>query len=224
VAATISKQSTTTKKAKPQSVYSAHPGIAYAQSVVANMKTKTGRSLEEWIAFVKKQGPVTEEEQRVWLKQKHKLGTNYAWWIAMRVHGKGEEDTDPRKYLVAAERYVEEMFAGKKATLRLIYDALLKLGLALGDDAKACPCQTMVPLYRENVFAQLKPTTNTRLDLGLCLRDAKGKLPARVIPTGGLEKGDRITHRIGIASVEEIDDEVKRWFKTAYESCAPKSK
>lgn len=210
-----------TGESKSKSVYSPHPSIAYAQSVVAKMKEKTGRSLEEWIAFVKKEGPSAEEDQRAWLKEKHKLGTNYAWWIAMRVHGKGEEDTDPEKYLLAAQRYVEEMFAGKKSALRPIYDQLLQIGLSLGSDAKACPCQTMVPLFRENVFAQLKPTTNTRLDLGLCLRDAKGKLPARVISTGGIEKGDRITHRIGITSPDEIDDEVKRWFKTAYELCAP---
>ena len=32
-----------------------------------------------------------------------------------------------------------------------------------------------------------------------------------------LAKGDRITHRIPITSLEEIDDEVRRWLKTAYE-------
>ena len=35
--------------------------------------------------------------------------------------------------------------------------------------------------------------------------------------TGGLAKKDRITHRIEIRSVSDIDDEVKKWLKTAYE-------
>jgi hypothetical protein len=94
---------------------------------------------------------------------------------------------------------------------------LLKLGRSLGEDVKACPCKTIVPLYRKHVFAQIKPATNTRIDLGFCLTTYKGKLPKRVIDTGGLAKKDRITHRVEIKSASEIDDEVKKWLKTAYE-------
>jgi hypothetical protein len=91
------------------------------------------------------------------------------------------------------------------------------LGKNTGADVKACPCKTIVPLYRNHVFAQIKPTTNSRVDLGFALAKYKGKLPKRVIDTGGLAKKDRITHRIEIASVGEIDDEVKKWLKIAYE-------
>ncbi len=110
---------------------------------------------------------------------------------------------------------VEDMFSGSKAALSPLYDKLLKLALTIGKDAKACPCKTIVPLYRRHVFAQIKPTTNTRLDLGLALKDTK--TPTRLIDTGGLAKGDRITHRIPIETVGDIDAEVKRWLKIAYE-------
>ena len=82
---------------------------------------------------------------------------------------------------------------------------------------KACPCKTIVPLYRNHVFAQIKPTTNSRIDLGLCAGAYKGKFPKRMIDTGGLAKKDRITHRIELKIGSEIDDEVKKWLKTAYE-------
>jgi hypothetical protein len=75
----------------------------------------------------------------------------------------------------------------------------------------------MVPLYRNHVFAQIKPTTNTRVDFGLALTHYKGKLPKRLVDTGGLAKKDRITHRIEISSTAQIDDEVKKWLKTAYD-------
>jgi len=75
----------------------------------------------------------------------------------------------------------------------------------------------IVPLYRTHVFAQLKPTTNTRIDLGFALTRYKGKLPKRLIDTGGLAKKDRITHRIELKTVEEIDGDVKKWLRTAYE-------
>ena len=84
----------------------------------------------------------------------------------------------------------------------------------MGNDVKACPCQTIVPLYRKHVFAQIKPTTTKRIDLGFALgaRPAEGRL----IDTGGYAKKDRITHRIPISSLQEIDDEVKHWLKVAY--------
>jgi hypothetical protein len=149
------------------------------------------------------------------LKTEHGLGTNSAWWLAERAEGKGSEIGDPDSYLEAAEGYVEEMFSGAKAGLRPIYDAILKVGLKVGKDVKACPCQTIVPLYRNHVFAQIKPTTNKRVDIGFALGDMKPK--GRLIDTGGFAKKDRITHRIPLESPKDIDDEVKRWLKVAYD-------
>ena len=37
-----------------------------------------------------------------------------------------------------------------------------------------------------------------------------------MIPAGFAKK-DRITHRIPLETVEEIDNEVKRWLKVAYD-------
>src|SRR5215470_5886666 len=204
-------------KAKAQSLYDVHPGVAMVQKWIAELKEKTGRSLEEWMAFVKKEGPKVEKGQREWLKIQHKLGTNTAWWIAARVAGKESEQDSPEKYLAAAAGYVAKQYSGKKMALRPIYDALLNLGRSVGSDVKACPCLTMVPLYRHHVFAQIKPTTNTRVDFGLALTHYKGKLPKRLVDTGGLAKKDRITHRFEITSREQIDTEVAKWLRTAYE-------
>ena len=198
-----------------KSIYSVHPGVLMTQKWIAELKQKTGRTLEEWLAHIKKAGPKGETERRAWLKEKYGLGTNTAWWLAERAEGKGEESSDPDLYLEAAERDVEKMFSGGKAKLRPLYDALLKLGLKTGKEAKACPCQTIVPLYRNHVFAQIKPTTQTRIDMGFALGDTKPT--GRLIDTGGFAKKDRITHRIPITSMDDIDDEVKHWLKVAYD-------
>jgi hypothetical protein len=204
-----------TRTASRKSLYSVHPGVAMVQKWIAELPEKTGKSLEEWLELIRKSGPATEKERREWLKREHHLGTNSAWWLAERAEGKGMEDGDPETYLRAAETYVEEMFAGPKAGLRPIYDELLRLGLKHGKDVKACPCKTIVPLYRQHVFAQIKPTTRTRIDLGFALKDTPAT--GRLLDTGGLAKGDRITHRIPITSLAEIDDEVKHWLKAAYD-------
>lgn len=206
-----------TKSAKSLSIYSVHPGVVMMMDWVATLKPKTGRSLFEWVGFVKKSGPKTETARRDWLKAKHGLGTNSAWWIAERAEGKGGEDDTPEGYLTAAAKWVEAMYAGGKANLRPMHDALVKLGKGLGKDVKICPCQTIVPLYRNHVFAQIKPSTRTRIDFGLCLTKYKGKLPKRLIDTGGLAKKDRITHRFEITSTGDIDAEVKKWLKVAYD-------
>lgn len=200
---------------KTKSVYSVHPGVLMTQKWITELKQKTGRTLEEWLKLIKKEGPADEKERRAWLKEKYGLGTNTAWWLAERSAGKGAEAGDPELYLESAERDVEKMFSGGKAHLRQIYDALLKLGLKTGKEAKACPCQTIVPLYRNHVFAQIKPTTQTRIDLGFALGDTKPT--GRLIDTGGFAKKDRITHRIPITSLDDIDDEVKHWLKVAYD-------
>lgn len=197
--------------------YAVHPGVAMVQKWVAELKEKTGRSLDEWLALIKKDGPKDEKARRDWLKTKFELGTNSAWWLAERAEGKGSEDSDPESYLKAATQYVEQQYAGAKSSLRPIYDELLSLGRSLGADVKACPCKTIVPLYRQHVFAQIKPATNSRIDLGLCLMGHKGKVPKHVIDTGGLAKRDRITHRIEVKAVSEMDADVKKWLGIAYE-------
>ena len=197
------------------SIYSVHPGLSMVQSSIRKIQERTGKTVDEWIVIIDRDGPPDEGARRKWLKKTHGFGTNYAWWLAELSVGKGRERTDPDAYLEAAEGYVEAMFAGKRATLRPIYDKLLKLAFALGKDVKACPGQTIVPLYRHHVFAEIKPATNTRIDLGFALGDRKTTW--RLVDTA---KKNRISHRIPVTSMSDIDDEVKRWLRVAYEDDA----
>jgi hypothetical protein len=185
-----------------------------AAGALAGLKDKTGRTLEEWIALLQKSGPKDEKERVAWLKSKHGLGTNYAGWITERSFGRGEELTDSAAYLKAAEQYVEGMFTGPKAALRPLYDGLLELCFGLGNDIRVSPGKTIVPIYRNHVIAQIKPSTRTRIDFGLALGETKPT--ARLLDTGGFAKGDRITHRFAISDLSDIDGEVEKWLKTAY--------
>ncbi len=176
-----------------KSIYSVHPSVAHARAIIGNLPVKTGKPITEWVRLIKEAGPAGEKERRDWLKKEYKLGGATASMIVDRAEGKGAEDTDPEAYLKAATEYVETMYAGTKAGLRPIHDALIVLGRSLGNDVKICPCQTIVPLYRQHVFAQIKPTTRTRIDFGLALKGAKKKIPKRLLDTGGLAKNDRVS-------------------------------
>jgi hypothetical protein len=209
-----------TAKSPTKSIYGVHPGIKMVQDWIESLPAKTGRSLDQWLTLIKKEGPKDAKARVEWLKHEYELGTNYAKSLAERAHGTSAEQDTPEGYLAAAERYVEAQYTGKKAALRPLYDALLKLSLSSAKDVKACPCQTIVPIYRNHVIAQIKPTTNTRVDFGLALGNTKA--PKRLIDTGGFAKKDRITHRFEITSLADIDGEVKQWLKKAYEMDAKK--
>jgi hypothetical protein len=199
-------------------LYSVHPGVVMVQKWIGELPLKTGRSLEEWLAHIRKCGPKDEKAARDWLAAEHRLGTNTAWWLAEKALGDAQklaEDT-PEGYLKLAPKYVEQMYGGPRSLLRPIHDALIVLARDLGDDVRICPCTTMVPLYRQHVFAQIKPATNKRIDLGLAL--AHEPFTSRLLDTGGRAKKDRITHRVAIAALSEIDLQVRRWLKQAYES------
>jgi hypothetical protein len=187
------------------------------QAIITNLPKKTGRSLDEWIRLVKKSGPSGEKEQRVWLRSEYKLGGTTVSLIVDRVSGKGKELASSDAYIKAAPGFVDAMYSGKKTGLRPIHDELIEIGMALGSDVKICPTKTMVPLYRKNVFAEIKPTTQTRIDVGLALKNAGIPLSTRLINKGGLEKGDRITHRFAISAREDIDEEIRKWLKIAYD-------
>jgi hypothetical protein len=209
-----------TRTATP--AYDVHPSVGMVVRWVAELKGKTGRSLDDWMAFIRKSAPKDEKTCRQWLKDEHGIGGNTAWWLAEKAFGDtGTFEESPETYLAAAAKYVERMYSGPKVALRPIHDALVRLGRGLGADVKVCPCKTIVPLFRNHVIAQIKPSTRTRIDFGLALgplvKAGKPRLPKRLINTGGLAKKERITHRFEITAVDQVDAAVETWLRRAYE-------
>src|SRR5262245_31027110 len=69
----------TAASARASSLYSVHPGVAMMQRWIAELKARTGCSLDQWIKHIQLMGPKDEGECREWLKERHKLGMNTAW-------------------------------------------------------------------------------------------------------------------------------------------------
>jgi hypothetical protein len=189
--------------------YVEHPAIAHRRAMAANLPRNTGRSLDEWLAVLAADGPPERKARAVWLKEEHGLGGSTAMLIIDRADGGSDGDgADP-------EAQVDALFSGARAGLRPVADRLLAEAAALGEDVTATPCATMLPIRRAHVVAQLKPTTRTRLDLGLALGDVP--LVGRLEDTGGLARKDRITRRIALRTPADVDDEVLGWLRRAYE-------
>jgi len=197
--------------------YSVHPSVAYSRRIIENLPTRTGRALDDWVRLARASGPTDAKELLAWLKSNHGLGGTTAKMVADHTTGTDLDAIDDEAYLAAAPADVAAMYSGPRAALRAIHDRLIALALTLGEDVRISPCKTIVPLYRRNVFAEIKPATNKRVDLGLALRAHQGRLPARILAAPGLTKGDRIAHRIPLAAETEIDEEVGFWLRTAYD-------
>lgn len=199
--------------------FDVHPGVAMVQKWVAELPAKTGRTLDEWAEVVRRLKLPTAKERRDRLKAEYGMGTVMAMWVVDHADGQATWDADPDAYLRSANSYVTGMYDGAKANLFPIFEKLIEAGRALGPDVLVCPCKTMVPLYRSRVFAEIKPTTRTRVDLALALGEVpeSGRLRVNV---QRVKKGDRLTHIIPLETPKDVTAGVKRWLKAAYKKDA----
>ncbi|MCE5246247.1 DUF5655 domain-containing protein [bacterium] len=196
-------------------VFGVHPLVAHMRSMTANLEARTGRGLAAWIEVVRREGPAGDRERLVWLKTRHKLGGATAGLIVECVAGRGRAFADEETYLAAAPRLVDALFSGPKAALRPLYEALARLACSIADDVRICPTTTAVSIHRRHVVAEIKPASRTRIELDLALGAEKGG--GRLVETGGLAKKDRLTHRVVVERLEEIDDELTAWLRLACE-------
>ncbi len=172
-----------------------------------NLEKQTGRNKAQWIALANAAGFARHGQLVAWLKSEHGIGHGYANLIAIRAReaaGGGASAGD----LLAG------MFAHRKVDLKPRYDELMRQVGKLGKDVEVAPKKTYVSLRRSKQFALVQPSTATRLDLGLNLKG--------VSPQGRLEASGSFnamcTHRIRLERDADIDAEVGRWLKQAYDA------
>jgi hypothetical protein len=177
-------------------------------SMIANLKEKTGKSLDEWLKIAASTGKAKHGEILSALKKEHGLTHGYANLVAHRFLE--AENNAP----TSGEGMVAALFAGAKAGLKPLYDEVISVAEGFGPDVEVDPKKTYVSLRRKKQFALVVPSTAKRLDLGLNLKGVE--------PTGRLEASGSFnamcTHRVRLESKADFDAEVIGWLKRAYQS------
>lgn len=174
--------------------------------MVAALKETTGKTMEEWAKVVASFGDAKHMEAVKRLKEEHGIGHGYANAIVHMARQSSSASAEGDD-LVAAQ------YAGAKAALRPLYDALAAEIAAFGNDVEFSPKKAYVSLRRSKQFAILQPSTATRLDVGINL---KGVEPtARLEASGSFNA--MVTHRVRVASAADIDAELIGWLRKAYE-------
>jgi hypothetical protein len=177
-----------------------------------NMAERTGRTVEEWAALVKKEGPKGTKERVAWLRARHRLGGPTAMVVVAEAEGR-----KPLAEYEQGDALVAAMFRGPKEALQPAYEAAIAAARALGKDVTPSARKTYLTLSRKRQFAVLQPSTASRLDIGLVLPGVKPAGRLRAVTNVG---GGRVTHAIGVASPKDVDAFVKRWLKAAYDQDA----
>jgi hypothetical protein len=176
-------------------------------AMIAGLSEKTGKPLQEWLEILRSSSLSKHKEFVTLLKQKHGLTHGFANMIALQAlksDSHTESDTDA---------LVDAQYAGTKAAVRPIYDAVLAAVKKFGGDVVISPKKAYVSLRRGKQFAIVQPSTATRIDVGIVLKDAK--------PTERLEASGSfnamMTHRVRVSKPAEVDRELLGWLKKAYE-------
>jgi len=134
---------------------------ALVQSMIDNLPEKTGKSFEYCLILLSKSNFAKHGEAVKHLKSGHKVTHEYANLIADHCIAGNSADL------------VENEYRGPKSDLRPIYDALVNMIGAFGNDVEVSPKQTYVRLRRNNQFALIQPSTRDRADLGINLNGQK---------------------------------------------------
>ncbi len=176
-------------------------------SLIRNLEEKTGKSIDAWAVIARGSGKTKHKEIVDYLKAEHGLGHGYANQIAFRALATANAPA------AGGDDLVEAQYSGAKAAVRPIYDALVKATNGFGSDVELSPKKAYVSLRRAKQFGLIQPTTATRVDVGLVLKG--------VVAAGRLEASGSfnamVTHRVRIASADEVDSELIGWLRQAYE-------
>jgi hypothetical protein len=177
------------------------------ESAIRNLEEKTGKTIGEWIAAVKATGLAKHGQIVSHLKSEHGLTHGYANMVALRALAAGEPDGE-------GDDLVSAQYAGPKAALKPIYDALVKAISGFGPDVELAPKKAYVSVRRRKQFAIIQPTTATRLDVGINLPGIAAT--GRLEPSGSFNA--MLSHRVRPASADDIDPELVGWLRAAYDA------
>lgn len=167
------------------------------------LEAKTGAGKEEWNERVRAEAPKTEAGLRKWLTEQGVGGYSQDLLVYER-HGY------PEFMLTDPEELIDAQYADRP-DLRPVCDAVLDAAQDLGDVVVQARKTYISLVSPKRTFAIVKPTTKSRVDVGLNL---PGREPGgRLLSAKSLDKGNV---RIALTSPDEVDAEFRRILRECY--------
>ena len=108
------------------------------------------------------------------------------------------------------EVLLNAIYDDKKINLRPIHDLIMTEIEAFGE-FEIAPKKGYISLKRKRQFAMIGPKTNTRMEIGLNIKDISGTDRLLEQPKGSMCK-----FIVKITTISEVDSELIGWIKEAY--------
>lgn len=181
------------------------------ETQINNIQKKTGKTLEELTAFVHASGLTKHGEIREMLMRELGLGHGDANAL---VHAVLQSDGTRKAEAngLNADTLLDEIYTGAKTGLRPIHEALMAEIVNFGE-FETLPKKGYVSLRRKKQFAMIGPATNSRVDLGLNIKDL-------VVDPRLLEqpKGSMCNYIVRLTDPSQVDSTVINWVRAAFDS------
>jgi hypothetical protein len=178
------------------------------QTQLDNIQKRTGKSLDELAAIIRKSGLTKHGEIRDYLKRELGLGHGDANAL---VHTVLQSDGQRAAEGKSDEAVLDEIYTGAKAHMRPIHEKLMKEINKFGQ-FEVAPKKGYVSLRRKKQFVMIGPKTNTRFEVGINAKDVE-KNPRLVEQP----KGSMCNYIVNVTDAKEVDSELVAWIKSAYE-------
>lgn len=168
------------------------------------LEERTGEGVDSWNRRIKRERLDDEAGLRAWLTERGVTG--YAQSLLVM-----ERFGYPDFMLATADELIDGQYADRPQ-LRPIFDAIIGAATGLGEVTIQARKTYVSLVSPRRTFARIKPTTKTRVDLGLRLEgeEAGGRLqPSKIHETMPIQ--------ISFASPSEVDAEALDWLQEAYD-------
>ena len=177
-------------------------------SIEERLVRQTGRDVAWWNeAIAASQRCPDEAALRTWLTERGVKGYQQML-LAWETFGY------PAHLLASADALIDAQYADRPA-LRPIFEAVVAAASALGQvEVQARKTYTSL-LTPRRTFAAVRPTTRTRVDLGLRIDGAE---PGGRLLDGSNTAGGSVNLRLPLSTVDDLDDEAAGLLRRAYQS------
>jgi hypothetical protein len=180
------------------------------QSQMNHIQQKTGKTLDQLAALVTNSGLTQHSQIREMLMRELSLGYGDANALVHAVlKSDGTRSAEARG--LDAETIIDEIYAGPKAALRPIHEALMAEIVTFGE-FEILPKKGYVSLRRKKQFAMLGPATNTRVDVGINSKELAAD--ARLLEQ---PKGSMCNYIVRVTDLAQVDAVLLGWLRSAYE-------
>ncbi len=178
---------------------------------LANIRNKTGKSLEELTNLIQSSGLTKHNEIRSMLMDKLGLTYGDAHNLVLFVL-KTDIQLSAKEKGLSTSDVLDEIYSGPKTNLRLIHEKLMNAIQQFGE-FEIVPKKGYVSLRRKRQFAMLGPATNTRFELGINIRNLEADERLLEQPAGSM-----CNYKVRLTTVNEVDETVISWVRRAFEA------